>query len=41
MKKPYTPPILLLFAALRTISPALFDLESADEVEQKTRMLGI
>jgi len=41
MKKPYTPPILLLFAALRTIFPALFDLESADEVEQKTRMLGI
>jgi phosphotransferase system enzyme I (PtsI) len=28
-------------AALRTILPTLFDLESADEVEQKTRMLGI
>ena len=28
-------------AALRTILPPLFDLESADEVEQKIQSLGI
>jgi len=28
-------------AALRAILPTLFDLESADEVEQKIRSLGI